>query len=203
MFDKLTKNNLVWFPEKGIGYYPVSGNPYNDEYIKHYQECSCTEMGKSITKSRIELVKKYYDGALIDVGVGSGHFLLERGNTFGYDVNISSVNWIKSIGLYRCLYSDCYESATFWDSLEHIEKPEYAIKHVGKFAFVSIPIFTNCEHIIKSKHYKKTEHFWYFTKNGLVDWFIEQGFECLEINSMETDLGREDIGTFVFGRCNA
>jgi hypothetical protein len=90
---------------------------------------------------------------------------------------------------------------TFWDSLEHIEDMELIISKITEWAFVSIPIFDNAEHCLKSKHFRKDEHFWYFTNQGIKAWFRSQGFECVEENSMESQLGREDIKSYAFKRC--
>lgn len=203
MFEKLIKDSLVWFPEREIGYYPVSGSPYNGEYFRKYQLYASTEMGKRITNARIELVLKHSNDTVLDVGIGSGDFIQTHGNAYGYDVNKEAICWLESMQLYRCLYTGLHSSATFWDSLEHIKEPDLAIKNVKKFVFISIPIFRNYNGILHSKHFRKNEHYWYFTHNGLINWFWENGFECVECNDMEISLGREDIGTFVFRRRNA
>lgn len=203
MFEKLIKDNLVWFPELGIGYYSVSNKPYNSDYFKKYQAYAETEMGKNLTKARIDLVSKYTNDNIVDVGIGSGQFVIEHWNAFGYDINIEAIKLLESKNLYRCLYSGLHSSATFWDSLEHIENPEEAINHIKKFVFISIPIFIGYYDVLSSKHYRKNEHYWYFTEAGLIKWFLINGFECIESNKMEADLGRENIGTFVFRRYNA
>jgi hypothetical protein len=79
-------------------------------------------------------------------------------------------------------------------------RPEAFLRCVRGMVFVSIPIFTDLDHIKRSKHYRPNEHLWYFTREGLVKWMHGHGFGLAEENRMETDLGREDIGTFVFHR---
>ena len=53
---------------------------------------------------------------------------------------------------------------------------------------------------MQSKHFKPNEHVWYFTDWGLRLWFEEQGFDCLETNYDETNIGREGINSYVFRR---
>lgn len=197
MIGEMVKNNLIWFPEKGVGYYPVSNPVYDSTYFKKYYEYSTTQMGKLITKSRVNLVKKYYDGLILDVGIGCGHFIIEHGNAVGYDINPFAIKWLIEKCLYEPLSGTLVDSASFWDSLEHIKNPKDAIKNL-KYVFVSIPIFRDIDHILKSKHFKKNEHYWYFTHTGIINWFFEQGFEIIEHNDIETQFGREDIGTYFF-----
>lgn len=200
MFEKLIKNNLAWFPELEIGYYSVSGNPYNKNYFKKYLEYSETEIGRKINETRIKLVLDWYGGMVLDFGIGSGHFIKGYGNAFGYDINPAAVEWLISMDLYRNPYENGFNCVSFWDSLEHIERPEEIINKVKKFVFVSIPIFGDYKDIIKSRHFRKNEHYWYFTHRGIVSWFFENGFECVEHNNNETELGRESIETYVFKR---
>lgn len=203
MLDKMIKNSLVWFPEKQIGYYPVDNSSYDKKYFNKYQLYASTEMGHLITKSRVDLVKKYYTGSVIDIGIGCGHFVDGHGNAVGYDINQSAVAWLKEKSIYADLYSGMYEVATFWDSLEHIENPDIAVSHIKKMIFVSMPIFSSEHDILSSKHFRKDEHYWYFTETGLERWLWQLGFECVEKNRMEVAVGRDGIGTFVFRRRNA
>ena len=89
---------------------------------------------------------------------------------------------------------------TVWDSLEHIDDMSAAIQHIDRFAFVSIPVFSGYDDVLASKHFRPDEHIHYFTVAGLIRWFDKQGFNCREYNQVESDIGREGIGTFVFER---
>lgn len=51
------------------------------------KKMSETKLGKELTKSRIELISRHYEGLVLDVGIGSGQFVTERENTVGFDVN--------------------------------------------------------------------------------------------------------------------
>ena len=38
------------------------------------------------------------------------------------------------------------------------------------------------------------------TDEGIRRWFAEQGFECVEHNNIECELGRKGVGTYAFRR---
>ncbi|WP_213322355.1 methyltransferase domain-containing protein [Klebsiella aerogenes] len=202
-FSQEIKNGLVWLPELGMGRYPVPKNsrPYDASYFENYRGLADTELGRELTAARIQLVARHYGGGpVLDVGIGAGQFVEARPDTRGYDVNPVGIEWLQQRGLWANLYGDRYPALTFWDSLEHIDRPDVAVGHAEKWVFVSVPIFFGAEHVLKSKHFRKTEHIWYWTHHGLVRWFESQGFALAEGNSIETQLGREGIGSYAFYR---
>jgi len=193
---------LVW--DDGIGHLDASPVAYDAAYFDKYVCMADTDMGRALTRSRLDLVARHHAGDVLDVGIGCGQFVTARmnagGNTCGFDVNPTGIAWLRVRGLYRDLYDCEHEALTFWDSLEHIETPAGAVATARKWVFVSLPIFLDVEHCMTSKHFRPGEHIWYFTDAGLRRWFGEQGFECVEANTAETDLGREDIGSYAFRR---
>lgn len=200
-FSQEIKSGLVWLPELGMGRYPVpKTRPYNEEYFSRYQELADTDLGRELTAARIRLVARHYSGPVLDVGIGAGQFVTTRPETKGFDVNPAGIEWLKERGAWANLYRDRYPALTFWDSLEHIDRPDVAVARAEKWVFVSVPIFTGAEHVIHSRHFRRDEHIWYWTHDGLVNWFAEQGFELMESNGIETQLGREGIGSYAFAR---
>lgn len=198
---ELAQKNLIWLPEKGIGFYPASGGNYGGEYFEKYEGYAKTLMGKKITDARINLVMGYKHDTLIDIGVGCGDFLRAYGNGMtGYDINPVAIKMLNKEGLYFNIYKGMIGTATFWDSLEHIAEPFAILRNVRHLAFFSLPIFKNAKHLLGSKHYRKDEHYWYFTRDGFILFMGFAGFKVLEHNDMESRLGREDIETFVFKR---
>lgn len=205
LFQKLVGEELVWFPEKGLGYFPVKVPPYkvyDQEYFKKYEGYAETEMGQALNVERVSLVSRYAEnGAILDIGIGSGTFVTSMPNAFGYDVNPFAIEWLAE----RHLYSDPFwetpapSALTFWDSFEHIQDFEpYLSLPLCRYIFVSCPIFRNAAHVLRSKHFRKDEHFWYFTSWGLAALMKDYGYRLVEYSDIETQLGREDIGTFVF-----
>lgn len=201
-FDEEIKTGLVWLPELGIGRFPVPvQRPYDESYFSRYQQLADTPMGRELTTSRIRLVDRYFrGGSVVDVGIGSGQFVEMRPQTKGFDVNPAGVQWLKERGLWADLYATRHDALTFWDSLEHIDRPDFAVAQADKWVFVSVPIFCSAEHILRSRHFRRDEHIWYWTHDGLIGWFQQQGFRLAEHNMIESDLGRDGIGSYAFYR---
>lgn len=200
-FNELQNTSLVWLPEHGIGRYPVpEDRPYDEGYFSKYQALADTELGRELTNSRIQLVARHYLGHLLDVGIGAGQFVEARPGTKGYDVNPAGVEWLRQRGLWADLYDDRQPALSFWDSLEHIDNPEVAVAKAEQWVFVSVPIFDSGDHVLRSKHFRRDEHIFYWTHDGLIRWFVEQGFICVEHNTCESMLGREGIGSYAFKR---
>lgn len=196
-------DSLIWLPERGMGFFPVPEPeaPYDAAYFAKYQGYADTAQGRAITQARIDLVARHYgDGPLLDVGIGSGHFVEHRPNTSGYDVNPAGVRWLEDRGLFVDLWDVTIDAASFWDSLEHIPEPGFSLEHVRRWVFLSVPIFEDVAHVLRSKHYRKDEHLYYWTDAGLVAWMDQQGFVLRERNTMEVDLGRDGIGSYAFER---
>lgn len=123
-----------------------------------------------------------------------------RPGTLGYDVNPAGIAWLNERGAFADLYASQWRALTMWDVLEHIDEPELAVQQASEYVFVSIPIFTDAGDILRSHHFRKNEHIWYFTDDGIKRWFAEQGFECVEHNNIECELGRKGVGTYAFRR---
>lgn len=209
---------LVWLPEDGVGFFDcdthnakVSGaSPYDAEYFARYAERMNDPIGARLMAHRAHLVTSYGGSAfpIIDVGIGSGAFVEEMSKqtlngVWGFDVNPAGIEWLKGRGQWGDLYKvepGVWEVATFWDSLEHIRDPRQALAQVGHMAFVAIPIFRDVDHLLASRHYRKDEHFWYFTRAGFRAFAEREGFQVMDILATETAIGRDDIETFVLRR---
>ena len=202
-FSNELQNGLVWLPELGMGRYPVpAARPYDANYFARYRQMAETSMGLQLTTARLLLVGRHYLGKVLDVGIGSGQFVECRPDTWGYDVNPEGVAWLQARMRWADLYAAdiTFPALTFWDSLEHIDEPEAAVAKAVQWVFVSLPVFRDADHILKSRHYRKDEHIWYWTHNGLLRWFEAQGFVCVEHNTIESALGRDGISSYAFKR---
>ncbi len=186
-------------PDVGIGWYPVVAQPYNGAYWESYRERDASPTGGPLTDGRRNLVETYWQGSLVDVGIGGGRFVTECPNARGFDINPQAVEWLKSNGKWLDPYEQHSPAATFWDSLEHIADPRPILAHVGRYVFTSLPIFDGPEHALRSKHFKPEEHCWYFTRDGLVRFMRWFDFELVHEDRRE-EFCREDIGSFVFRR---
>lgn len=200
----LAKSKLEW--RDGIGWLdPVNPIEYGKDYFAEYQRRSATDIGRRINAFRIEFVDKYYTGGrLCDVGIGSGAFVKHRNlagsMTYGWDINPRAVRWLQKRELLRNPYIEAFTALSFWDVIEHIPDYPALLRNIGSWLFVSLPIFADEHHALRSKHFKPGEHCWYFTEQGLIRAMQNCGFTLIDANRNETLLGREDIGTFVFKR---
>ena len=198
----LAVRTLTWFPEYGVGHFPVKASldTYGEAYFAKYREYAATEMGRRITAARLALVNRHWGGPLIDIGIGCGDFLSARVATYGYDINLTAVEWLHAKDLWWNPYQRPCRAASMWDVLEHIDDFPRLLEQVHDYLFVSLPVFTGPDHVLASKHYRKDEHYWYFTEAGFTRLMSGLGWKCLEKNDDETKLGRDGIGSFAFGR---
>ena len=188
---------LLWSDELGMGYHPRPPMDYTGPYFAKYQALDATDMGAALTKARVDMVRRHYTGQVVDIGIGGGRFVTEA-QAMGFDVNPEAVAWLGE--RYYNPYTNHAEAVTCWDSLEHIQQPEALLDHVGEWLFVSMPIYKDQADCLTSKHYKPGEHVWYWTMPGFIGWCERQGFELMEINRAESELGREGISSFAFRR---
>ncbi len=182
---------------------------YDDDYFDKYTAFAETSIDHEIKEARVALVRKYECESVLDVGIGCGAFIEEcKGNATGFDVMPKAVEWLNDRGLFRSPYAisgNAPDAITCWDSLEHVEFPRDLLRCVqpGKHLFVSLPIFNSLDDVYASKHYRPGEHLTYWTDSGIRSFASREGLVCLDANRMETDLGRESIGTYVFKRPDA
>lgn len=199
---------LIWLPELGMGHYPVQDAPYDAAYFDKYRIYAATRMGERLRRFRVELVADWSppDASLVDVGIGCGDFLeaIQRAGrqAQGFDVNPAGIRWLMERGLWGDFWAEGakWDVVTFWDALEHIPDPVNALERVGTWAFVTLPVFRDGEHVLRSKHYRKDEHVWYWTRAGFIRWARAQGLRCVDHVTTESVLGREDVETFVLRR---
>jgi hypothetical protein len=177
--------------------------PYDQDYFDRFDRDARTELGRSLMRARVNFVEQHYRGTLIDVGIGSGAFVELRSRrrmTYGYDVNPAGIRWLEERMLLVDPYLVAFDAMTLWDVLEHIEDFEPLLANVRDWLFLSLPIFRDAEHALRSKHFRPDEHCWFFSRDGLVTAMRLEGFALVTESAIETELGREDIGTFAFRR---
>jgi hypothetical protein len=205
LHDIIAAERLQWFPELGVGYFPVTASPYDQAYFDRFARQALEPIGQKLMRARISFVDKYYSGALLDVGIGSGAFIEKRNalrpsSTFGFDINPAGIAWLKQRDLWINPYDGEVPALSMWDVLEHMSDFRLLLARVRRLLFLSLPIFRDAEHVLRSKHFRKDEHYWYFTRHGLISILRDPGFELIAESNMEIRAGREDIGTFAFRR---
>ncbi len=151
-------------------------------------------------RQRVAFVGQHYRGTLVDIGIGSGAFIEAREDTYGFDINPAGVAWLKKKCLWFNPYDRSFPAASLWDVLEHIADFRPLLANVEEWLFLAVPLFEDAEHVLRSKHYRKDEHYWYWNRRGLVTMLGDLGFDIVADSNMETHAGREDIGAFAFKR---
>jgi len=203
--------DVKYCPHQGIAYQTdmSHGIKYGKEYFDRYLSYDDTEIARAINVARILLTEKYC-GSLLDVGIGSGKFIrCSNIDVYGFDINEYATAWLEANNIFCSLTKESvkrFDGVTCWDSLEHMTAPSDFLDlfSPGMFLFLSIPLIgrlsSECtlEHLKASKHYKPNEHFYYFTRTGLIWFLTDCGFELIEENDNEIKVGREEVYTFVF-----
>lgn len=190
---------LLWSEEHGMGYHPRPPMDYSGPYFAKYQALDATPMGQALTAARVAMVRRHHQGEVVDIGIGGGRFVLEA-DARGFDVNGEAQSWLVKHDRWQDPYTAHAAALTFWDSLEHIPDPEQIVASAEQWVFVSMPIYQDSRHCLKSKHFKPGEHLWFFTDWGLIGWMDRQGFDMIERNDIESTLGREEILSYAFRR---
>jgi len=200
---------LIWSQQDGVGFLEVqNAGVYDGEYFQRYRAMSQTPMAIALNRFRAALVVRHGGWSdpisLLDVGIGDGAFLRslegqEWIRRFGADVNPAGISYLEEHGQLGSL-EETYDVVTFWDSLEHIRDPRWALRAAARVAIVSIPIFNDVAHVLASRHYRPDEHYWYFTRAGFCAFADREGFDVVDVLATETALGRDGIETFVLNR---
>lgn len=192
-------SELEWNEDKGWGFFEPTG-PCTKDYWMEYRVLDATPMGRVLTALRVGMVDQWVAqplGHSVDVGIGGGAFV-EAIDCDGIDVNPEAIAWLGARG--SLWDGEQTEVMTFFDSIEHIENPGLYLSMARKWVFLSTPIYTSKEDCLKSKHMKPGEHIHYFEDRGIKTFMREHGFKCVDQNRLETDAGREAIGSYAFKR---
>ena len=188
----------LFITTRGVAYqYDMKTVKYNGEYFDKYQNYKGTKIADKLNECRVTLVSKYTTDPILDIGIGSGEFIENCEDSFGYDINPKAIEWLKDRELFRDDF-ESFNAFTMWDVIEHIETPEDYFSKMSGHLFCSLPIFEDLDKIRDSKHYRPDEHLYYFTEKGFISWMSLHGFRCVASTNMETKAGREDILSFVF-----
>lgn len=177
---------------------------YNLEYYNKCRDYAGTEIAHCLNKRRLELLLSVGGGPVLDIGVGSGEFLdCLSCEKFGYDINPHAELMLKKKSIYLNPYSNdsskYIHALTMWDSLEHIPSPSELFDKISvKHVLISTPIINDFSVLESWKHYRPNEHLYYFSESGLISYMGALGFRVEDVNSLECECGRLDIGSFVF-----
>lgn len=202
-YPAMRDGDLMLCPDHGVAYQHDQSDlvAYDEAYYAKCASYEGQEIANKINAGRVALVDKHFGGKAVDVGIGSGEFIRSRPNTYGHDVNPAGMEWLKRNDLWVDKITG-FGGVTFWDVIEHIPTPEDYFKQIGLhcWVFCSVPIVYALGGIRLSKHYRPSEHLYYWTADGFVEWMERHGFSSVEMADFEIEAGRESIYSFAFKR---
>lgn len=158
-------------------------------------------------KSKVSLINKFKSEGikLLDVGAGTGDFLLHAKNSgwlvSGVEPNVTALNHAakKGIPLKTSLeevVGQCFDIVTLWHVLEHLPNLEKQIVVLsgllkqGGSLIIAVPNFKSYD----AKYYKEywaaydtPRHLWHFSKSSINKLFEPNGFEVIETKPMYYD----------------
>jgi 2-polyprenyl-3-methyl-5-hydroxy-6-metoxy-1,4-benzoquinol methylase len=207
--------DLVISHEHGVAYQrdmTASRVAYGAEYFAKVSAYNGV-IARAVNHGRCVMLERYLPrgATVLDIGAGNGAFIRAAGmsgfDAKGFDVMPEAVAELKAADCYADDPQD-FDAVTLWDTIEHLEEPALCLKAMrrGAFLFASIPVFQDLGRIRESKHYRPSEHLYYWTAKGFCDWLARYGFRLLEESAHEINAGRESIGAFAFckdGELNA
>ena len=189
----------------GIGFLnpPENSNEvYDKAYWERYRALRDTEIGKNLNQCRIGIAEKFKakPTKTLDVGVGNGDFV-DKFYCWGFDINPEAIKYLKSTRKFIDLYTEAcrWQCITMFDTIEHIVDIESLLSKTD-MVILSTPIYKDLEDTLKSKHFRPDEHLFYFTVSGMIHYMNYFGFDCKYYSTIESKLGRDSIGSFVFKR---
>ena len=156
---------------------------------------------KRAIKNKVKLINSYHKnkGALLDVGCGTGDFLVEAQNqgwkATGYEPNESAKKLTKSknvstIDNLVSLSANSFDVITLWHVLEHVPNLEEYIKNLKKLLkpsgtlIVAVPNYKSYDAIYYKRHwaaYDVPRHLWHFSKKSIKRLFsdVDMNLACV------------------------
>ncbi|RZS99326.1 class I SAM-dependent methyltransferase [Aquimarina brevivitae] len=185
----------------------------SDAYISHTDanEGFLNRLYQSVKKinlkNKIKLIDKTHPqkGTLLDVGAGTGDFLVTAKND-GWNIQGTEPNAkarqlaaTKNISLQSDLASftsNSFDVITLWHVLEHVSALQEYIERLNDLLkpngtlIIAVPNFKSYD----AKYYKEywaaydvPRHLWHFSKTAIRDIFKEKGFELIKVKPLWFD----------------
>jgi hypothetical protein len=205
----ITSCHLKW--RDGIGFLntPRKENMYGRQQWQQAQSFENDALYRALTRHRIGVVAETISfrrkpSNCLDVGIDAGYFMreLKRLTSIqceGMDINPFAIDWLQKNKLMSS--RERYDVVTFWGSLDHIKDPANLLaQYAPGYVVVSLPLYQSKEQAVRSPYYKP-EHYWFFSRLGLMDWMKKQGYSVIKISNEEhTRFNQMDVSEFVFAR---
>ncbi|WP_159780312.1 bifunctional 2-polyprenyl-6-hydroxyphenol methylase/3-demethylubiquinol 3-O-methyltransferase UbiG [Flavobacterium sp. 9AF] len=161
---------------------------------------------RSAIKKKVNLLTKYsIKGKILDIGAGTGDFLVEAKNknwdVLGFEPNekarkLALEKGIKFTDELENLESNQFDVITMWHVLEHIPNLEYQIEELKRLLkpngilFIAVPNFKSYD----AKYYAAfwaaydvPRHLWHFSKKAIELLFQKQNIKLFHVKPMWFD----------------
>lgn len=184
----------------------------SDDYISHTDgQRSLFEKIYHIVKrnaiqQKVKLIGKFSQkGQLLDIGAGTGDFLVAAKNdgwqTLGIEPNKNAKTLAENKGVnfadqLEVISDDSFDVITMWHVLEHVPNLEYQLKQLkrickpGGIVIIAVPNYKSFD----AQYYKEfwaaydvPRHLWHFSKNGIQKLFAQQNFQLVKMKPMWFD----------------
>jgi ubiquinone/menaquinone biosynthesis C-methylase UbiE len=201
---------LITFPKPSLEQLPSYYE--SEDYISHTDgKRSLFEKVyhfiKSIAvKNKVKLINaKSEKGKLLDIGAGTGDFLVAAKNdgwqTLGIEPNVKAKTIAINKGVYFAdnlsdLESYSFDVITLWHVLEHVPNLEEYLKELKRLLkpsgkiIIAVPNFKSFDANFYGRHwaaYDVPRHIWHFSKTSIDKLFAEKQMKLVEVLPMKLD----------------
>lgn len=161
---------------------------------------------RNAIRQKVNLIGNYSQkGSLLDIGAGTGDFLVEAKNqgwiTLGIEPNESAkqlaqnkgVNFIENL---EAISDDSFDVITMWHVLEHVPDLDFQLQQLKRICkpngmiIIAVPNFKSYD----AKYYKEfwaaydvPRHLWHFSKNGIQKLFSNYEMQLVKVKPMWFD----------------
>ena len=185
----------------------------SDDYISHtdgkrslFEKLYHLVKQKAL-RDKLSIIKRYHPekGKLLDIGAGTGDFLVTAKNdgwdTFGIEPSEKAKKIAISKGIsfkndIKELENNSFDVVTMWHVLEHIPDIQQHIAELKRILkpngliIIAVPNYNSYD----AQHYGKfwaafdvPRHLWHFSKNAIKQLFSNQGMKLIKILPMKFD----------------
>ncbi|MEC5165215.1 2-polyprenyl-3-methyl-5-hydroxy-6-metoxy-1,4-benzoquinol methylase [Flavobacterium sp. PL11] len=202
---------LITFPQpslKDLGKYYESNNYISHTDSKRTLFEKMYQFVKSVAlKRKLKLINSLHSnkGSILDIGAGTGDFLLEAKNNGWQTIGVEPSEKAKAIAIKKGisfvsetkeLEDHFFDVISMWHVLEHVPNLEEQIKELKRLLkpngtlIIAVPNFKSFD----AMHYKKfwaaydvPIHFWHFSKSAIKKLFSNEKLELIDVLAMKFD----------------
>ena len=205
----VSRENFKLYKDKDLDMLVTLPKPANEDLGRYYESkdyISHTDAKRSLFEKLYQIIKKYSlrnkirlitkmnggIGNLLDIGAGTGDFLIEatkkKWSVNGVEPSAKAKSLAKAKGLNlelnsNKLNSNEFDVITMWHVLEHVPDLEFQIKELkrllkpGGYLVIAVPNFKSYDADYYQSFwaaYDVPRHLWHFSKKSIVSLFKKE-----------------------------